>query len=83
MLQRALAARDERLVHLHLTFQGLAWAEDPGLRAELGTEGLRVSVCSQAARDAGWTLDDAPLGVAWSSVARALGEVAERWVVLP
>ena len=83
LLQRALTACAERPVHIHLTLEGLTWAKDPELMNEAGTEGLRLSVCSQAARSAGWTLDNAPLGIAWSSVARALAEDAERWVALP
>ncbi len=60
---------------------GLAWAGDERLAACDD-----VAVCSQDARASGWTLEAAPEGVRWSSVATWLAEVKPEdglWTVLP
>ena len=64
-----------------LSAAGLAWAGQGRLRA-LGD----VAVCSQNAREAGWTLESTPPGIRWSSVATWLAELgpdAPLWVALP
>ena len=64
-----------------LSAGGLKWADQARLRA-LGD----VAVCSQNAREAGWTLESTPAGVRWSSVATWLAELdpgAPLWVALP
>jgi len=78
------AGADEVLARLHaaaaagrptrvlLSGAGLAWAGSAALEA-FGD----VAVCSANAREAGWTLDTAPAGVRWSSIATWLAQLDE------
>jgi hypothetical protein len=71
-------------VRVLLVHEGLAWAGERGLERRL--PGATLGVCSRDARDRGWTLEQAPSGVAWSSVTSALGALGggdELWAVLP
>lgn len=79
-----LLARMER-GRILLAGPGLAWAGQREVLGALGP-GVDVAVCSQDARAAGWTLEDAPPGVRWSSVGTWLAELpagASLWSALP
>lgn len=67
-LQRALDAGDAPL-EVMLTHQGLAWADDAGLRRAHEAGRARVALCTVAARDRGWTPQGTPMWIAWSGVA--------------
>jgi len=79
LLERA-RARGASL-RILLSGAGLAWAGHTGLRPEDD-----VAVCSRNAGEAGWTLENTPPGIRWSSVATWLAELesdAPLWVGLP
>ena len=78
------AAAAGRIVRVLLSAEGLAWAADGARLAGIAD----VAVCSQNAREAGWTAAATPEGIRWSSVATWLAELdadgrAALWTVLP
>ena len=82
----AEAASEGRPVRVLLTAEGLAWAGE-AYRADLPAA-ADVAVCSLNAREAGWTAEDTPAGIRWSSVATWLAELdaegrAALWAVTP
>lgn len=84
VLTRAAAERGPREVLL--SHAGLAWRDDPRLDALRAEPGTRIGVCSLQARDAGWTLEQTPSGVAWSALIAWLRESRKAraiWTVLP
>ena len=62
-------------VELLVSDAGLAYARSEDLR---GAPNLRLAVCSADARDAGWTLDNAPPDVHWSALTTALRDADAR-----
>ncbi len=69
-----------------LSHAGLGWAGDSRLERIRQMDGAVVGVCSRQARDAGWTLETAPEGIAWSAlVAWLRGARTARavWTALP
>lgn len=73
-------------VDILLSHAGLAWAGDGRLTRIRRLAGATVGVCSRQARDAGWTLDDAPEGVAWSALVswvRSARDAEAVWAALP
>ncbi|MDJ0974595.1 MAG: hypothetical protein QNJ98_09065 [Planctomycetota bacterium] len=87
LLVRALErAREGRSVDILLSHDGLAWAGDGRLERVRRMASANVGVCSRQARDAGWTLDDAPEGVAWSALiawVRQARDAEAVWTALP
>lgn len=86
MARVAEAVGSGRRVRVILSAAGLAWAERPHLDALQALPD--VAVCSRNAREAGWTAESTPEGLAWSSVATWLAELdadgrAALWTVLP
>ncbi len=86
MARVAEAVGSGRRVRVILSAAGLAWAEGPDLARLQALPD--VAVCSRNAREAGWTAESTPEGVAWSSIATWLAELdadgrAALWTVLP
>lgn len=82
-LQRAQAGVPVRLL---LSVDGLQWRTEPRLEALAAIPGVSVGVCSRQARDAGWTLDNAPDGITWSALVswlRDAGGAQALWSALP
>ncbi len=82
--EEALAAGTA--VRVLLSGAGLAWARDA--RLETLRTGGDVAVCSRNARAAGWSAEDTPPRIRWSSVATWLAEVQALapealWAALP
>jgi len=86
LARAATQAAAGRAVRVLLSAEGLAWAQ-PEHRAALAAM-ADVVVCSRNAREAGWSAEDTPAGVGWSSVATWLAQLdaegpAALWAVLP
>lgn len=87
LLERASArAQGGQAVRVLLSLDGLEWRTDPRLAALAALPDVEVGVCSRQARDAGWTLDNAPHGVSWSALVawlRDAGQAQAVWSALP